>query len=281
MNQKLIIFKNKANKFWIKNKADILIYGGMGLATLGSAGLAFSTYRLGKIKQKEVDTGVKDETPKWKVVTPIAVSAVAIIGGDVSILLGNKDSKLVKAALATSLATTTATLENYRQTVAEEIGKDREEELYSGIGEVEVEEHIKTEKGRNKTVKTTKKVVMGDALYPYQVDFTKSPMYTGNADNDRQQLLKTMSYEQTLCNMSRGRMLSDTLHSLGFTNTKDFGIEALMAGWDDGDFIDFGLDNPRNEDFMTGKTNEVTLFFNCHPNVIIDVDRSTVKEIAY
>lgn len=138
------------------------------------------------------------------------------------------------------------------------------EELEKLFGEVEE----RTEEKRNETEKDS-----WNELSPYAKWFNEDCVcWTNDPEYNRMFLINQQNY----CNdmlRTRGHLyLNEVYDELGFSHTK----AGTRVGWvynkknPIGDnYVDFGLDNPRNQEFLNGYEKKVILDFNVD-GIIID-----------
>lgn len=171
--------------------------------------------------------------------------APSVILGGVSIgMLTGSHMQLTRRnnALTMTLAAVSKAFDEYRIRVAEEIGHERELELYRNIHDEPVEA------GSKKTVK----VIDGDEWSIHARIFdTKNPNWTPNSEFNRIFIEAQQNYANHLLK-SRGHvLLNDVYEQLGFDRTPDGAIVGWVYESETGDnFVDFGLfeaiNSPRN-----------------------------------
>ena len=130
------------------------------------------------------------------------------------------------------------------------------EELEKLFGDVEETEE-KRKSGRYKWEPTEFIVWFNEDCHAWSTDSNYNKMYLKQQQSYFNDVLRT-----------RGHLyLNEVLDSLGIPRTK----AGQMVGWvleNENSFVDFGLDDPRNQEFINGKTTDALLVFNV--DVIID-----------
>jgi len=193
-----------------------------------------------------------------KLYAPSVVLGVASIG-----LLTSSHVTLTRrnAGLTAAYATLQTAFESYRERVREQVGEEKEKDLYRGITEETIEED-----GKVKKVKT----VNPNGLSAYSKLFDESNRnYKPFIDHNRTFLLGVQNYMNHVLN-SRGHVfLNEVYEELGFPHTP----AGQVVGWKfdnprGGDnFIDFGLFEARNSDFSNGYERSIWLDFNVDGNM--------------
>lgn len=177
-----------------------------------------------------------------------SVSVAALTGSHVQLTRRN-------AGLSMAYAAVTKAYDEYRLRVREEIGEERELELYTGV----YTEEIIGEDGKKKTVS----LVKPGQSSPYAVFFdSNNPNWKHNQEYNRIFLQAQQSYANHLLN-SRGHVfLNEIYDNLGFDHT----VAGAVVGWvmGNGDnFIDFGIYDVSNADTIEfGENADLLLDFN-------------------
>lgn len=182
-----------------------------------------------------------------------AISIASLTGAHVQLARRN-------AALTAALAGLTKTYNEYRARVIEEIGAEREKDIYMDVRNEEFED----EKGKKKV----ERVVGPNGFSPYARMFDEANAnFLKNAEMNRIWL----QVQQQYCN--------DLLHSRGYIFLNEvydqIGMEKSKAGqivgWmldDDGDgYVDFGLHEAAAAGFTAGYEPRVILDFNVDGNI--------------
>lgn len=179
-----------------------------------------------------------------------SISIAALTGSHVALTRRN-------AALSAAYAAVTRAYDEYRSRVREEVGDEREKELYYNVEACEIESTEGLAPGFN--VKTGAGSPYARMFDPSCHDWQEAPEY------NRMFLLGKQRYLQNLL-QSRGHvMLNEAYEALGMPCTK----EGALVGWmyknprgGDG-YIDFGLFNQeRNIQFQVGGEPCVLIDFN-------------------
>lgn len=155
-------------------------------------------------------------------------------------------------------------LNGYRKRVQEEIGEDKEKDLFYGVKERLVEETITNKKGEEKIVK--KKVnELGEMYSPYARFFDETNPYF-KKDNGMNRMFLT--YQQSHANdMLRIRgylFLNEVYDLLGMEPSR----EGQLVGWIYGggdSYVDFGIFDPTHlgaRRFVNGLERSILLDFN-------------------
>lgn len=177
------------------------------------------------------------------------VSIGALTGSHVQLTRRN-------AALTATLAAVTKAYEEYRLRVAEELGKEKELELHRAVTEEKNAEGKKV------------KVVNPLGLSPYAAlfDETTTTCWEPSAELNRFFIECQERMANHRLNTKGYVLLNDVLHDLGLERT----TAGAVVGWvltKDGEtrgdgYIDFGLLEARNKDFVDGHEPSIWLDFN-------------------
>jgi len=188
-----------------------------------------------------------------KLYAPSVVLGVASIG-----LLTSSHVTLSRrnAGLTAAYATLQTAFENYRDRVREQVGEDKEKDLYLGVSEQSI-----TEDGKTKKVK----VVNANGMSAYSKLFDESnPNYKPWIDHNRVFIQGVQNYMNHRLN-SRGHVfLNEVYEELGFPHTP----AGCVVGWKldnprGGDnFVDFGMFEATNAEFVNGYERSIWLDFN-------------------
>lgn len=194
----------------------------------------------------------------------IALGALSIAG----ILTSNSIHRRRNVALAAAYTAVDTGFKQYRGRLIERFGEQLDKELRYNIQNVEVEEKIVDDKGKEKTVKKTVEVVDTTGFSDY------ARLYDdGNAgwDNDPEYTLMFLKHQQNYANdklRTQGHLfLNEVYDMLGIPRTK----AGQIVGWiydeknddHDGDnFVDFGIYTQANKNFLDGYEKVALLDFN-------------------
>lgn len=161
------------------------------------------------------------------------------------------------AALTATLAAVTKAYEEYRIRIQEEIGKEKEFEIYHGITDE------KGEDGKKLKVVNTG---TGYSMYAKIFDET-NPNWTKSVEHNRVFLDMHCRYMNHLLN-SRGHvLLNDVYDQLGFERTPAGCVVGWLLGGGGDDFVDFGLFEASASRFINGQERSVILDFNVDGNI--------------
>jgi len=170
-------FKNTVKK----NSPEILLVSGI---VEWAAGLFFAcrgTVKATEIKRKYV------ETKKEKIIKAIDIckeyvpAAICITAGTTSICASHGILKNRYTNLVGAYGALTATFMEYRDRVRDELGEEKEEELYYGTEKETVSVKITQEDGSQKTVRKKMDIRTRNGLSPYAQKF--DPVYALDTDN--------------------------------------------------------------------------------------------------
>ena len=194
----------------------------------------------------------------------IALGALSIAG----ILTSNSIHRRRNVALAAAYTAVDTGFKQYRGRLIERFGEQLDKELRYNIKNVEVEEKIVDDKGKEKTVKKTVEVVDTTGFSDY------ARLYDdGNAgwDNDPEYTLMFLKHQQNYANdklRTQGHLfLNEVYDMLGIPRSK----AGQIVGWiydeknnnHDGDnFVDFGIYTQANKNFLDGYEKVALLDFN-------------------
>lgn len=182
---------------------------------------------------------------------PVGVTAVSIAA------LTSSHTQLTRrnTALTAAYAGVHRAYDEYRTRVREELGEEKERDLYFGV----VEEKVKGADGKNELVK----VVDPNGLSVYarffdetSVNWTKEPelnrLFVQCQQNYFNQLLHARGYV----------FLNEVYEALGMEWTPEGQIVGWMINQDGDNFIDFGMFDARSSRFVNHAERSVLLDFN-------------------
>lgn len=178
--------------------------------------------------------------------------------GVVALLASNGILRRRNVALAAAFQAAEAGFRDYRDRVSEEIGEEREEQIYQGVREIE---EIDSETGAVTKRKTYDPVQV--SVYAKFFD-EYSPFWKKNAEYNLIFLHSKMAYFNDLLNARGHVFLNEVYRELGIEETQ----VGQVAGWtrNGGDgYIDFGmydLDSPEARAFVNGLERSIRLDFN-------------------
>lgn len=223
----------------------------------------------GEVAAKGIDYSIED-AQRDKVILTIKTAvglgklyAPAILAGAASIafILGSHHILSARnAALTAAYTTLSDAFKSYRSRVAEELGEEKEDELYKGF-RTKIEETV-NDKG--KTVKT-KQLVQEHPYSPYARCFDETNRYwRRNASDNKYFLAMQQSRANDKLKTDGHLFLNEVYDMLGFPHTR----EGAVCGWiyGEGDsFVSFGVwDALRQDarDFINCEERSIWLDFN-------------------
>lgn len=197
-----------------------------------------------------------------------------------SILTSNNILRKRNVALSAAYAALDKGFKEYRDRVVERFGEKVDHQLRHNIKEVEVEEVVTDEKGKEKTVKKIIEVVDGDTHSPYAKVFDESnPNWEKDAEHNLFFLKSVQSFMNDKLKANGHVFLNEVYRELGFDDTK----AGQVVGWiydpnnEIGDnYIDFGImdiytcsrsEAERKSAFINGYERNIILDFNVDGNI--------------
>lgn len=196
----------------------------------------------------------------------LAVVGVVAICGSYGILR-NRNLALVGAykALETSYNA-------YRERVREEVGEEKEQNLYLGLKEVSEKN---PETGKVEKFKTA-----GDPtkISPYARFFDRDNKNYDHASADANfAFLRTVQEYATLKLQSQGYLLlNDVYDRLGFERTSIGAVNGWVLDEHSDGYVDFGMYNTRNSAFINGDEKVLLVDFNVDGFILDQIDQITV-----
>lgn len=147
----------------------------------------------------------------------------------------------------------------YRDRIAEELGEEKELELYHGV-----REKIEEVEGKNGKLKQVKKKEVGQG-YPYsiyaRVFDENNTWFKKNPTMNRMFLQAQQAHANDLLKINGHIFLNDVYRMLGFPDTKEGAVVGWIEGYGDS-FIDFGIFDLNNSEFINGYERAIWLDFN-------------------
>lgn len=179
----------------------------------------------------------------------LGVASVGALTGS-HVQLTRRNSALTATAAAISKA-----YDEYRVRIQEELGEEKELDIYRGI----TEEETKDENGK----KVRQRYVDTNAFSVYARMFEESNMnWRNNNEMNRLFIQSQQNYANHLLHARGHVFLNEVYDSLGLERSK----AGQVVGWvleGDGDgYIDFGLFEARNSEFLNGHEPCIILDFN-------------------
>jgi hypothetical protein len=159
------------------------------------------------------------------------------------------------AALTAAFGLITKAFEEYRERVRGFVGDDKEVELYRGVHMEEVDVD-----GKKQMVP----IIDPEDAPTYAVCFDEgNPNYEKDAGFNRTFLHHMQNYMNDRLNSVGHVFLNEVYDALGFPHTSIGALVGWVRGSDDGDsFIDFGISEWANRDFIRGAERSCWLDFN-------------------
>lgn len=180
------------------------------------------------------------------------LSATAVVGSH-RILKGRN------VALVAAYKTLESAYSAYRERVVEEYGEEKDLDFHRGTHD----EEITDEKTGKKTKVKVKTLDSPEVMSAYARCFDE---YNNNFVPFADRNLFFLKAQQTYLNnllQSRGHvLLNDVYDKLGFDRTKAGAVVGWVIGNDGDNFIDFGIYEARNSQFVNGDERSIWLDFN-------------------
>ena len=197
-----------------------------------------------------------------------------------SILTSNNILRKRNVALSAAYAALDKGFKEYRDRVIERFGEKVDHQIRHNIKEVEVEEVVTDERGKEKTVKKIIEGVDGDTHSPYAKVFDESnPNWEKDAEHNMFFLKSVQSFMNDKLKANGHVFLNEVYRELGFDDTK----AGQVVGWiydpnnEIGDnYIDFGImdiytcsrsEAERKSAFINGYERNIILDFNVDGNI--------------
>lgn len=182
--------------------------------------------------------------------------SILIGGAGVALLTGSHVQMARRNnALTVTLAGVMKAYEEYRLRVAEEVGEERELELYRAIRNEKVED----EDGKKKVIKVTDP----DGWSPYAKIFDETSIYWKKNPELNRMFLECQQRYMNHQLHSRGHVfLNDVYDCLGFERTSAGSVVGWVRDGDGDGFIEFGLFEASSSRFINGFEKSIILDFN-------------------
>lgn len=226
-------------------------------------------------KAKQIDTVV---TYGQMVAGYVKLYAPAVVVGTVSILSILYSHRILSqrnASLAAGYAMLAESYKNYRERVAEKIGKGEENDIYHGAKTIKAEITEMTEDGKTKTKKVDKKVVNDLGFSPYARFFDEANSnWEPNAEYNLN-FLRMVESQMTNRLRANGHLfLNEVYDALGMERSEI----GQNIGWvydPDSDvsdnYVDFDIYNTNKQtkrDFVNGYENVIIIEPNCDGDIM-------------
>lgn len=304
-------FKAKINQ-----AAPYILFGGGVVSTIGALAAAIrATTKLGYIldeynaEKDDIEEIYEDERKEENLGEQMALSIRKKAERHNNIVCVGKVARLYAPAIAltglsigcytasvgilrgrylaaqTALTGLTEAFDAYRERVIEAEGEDKDREYLYGV---------KKEKKTIENPETGKKekvdVFTGEVTGPYTYKWEKHDPQTG-LGSTQWDASPTLGHATIVgrikvfqANLDSGKevRMSVLLDDLGFEDRRVNGYSEAIAGWRPGDVIKCGLEPTATMtedayDFVIGLSNEVTLTFNCRPDIFGITDRPQIE----
>lgn len=184
------------------------------------------------------------------------VSIAALSGSHVQLTKRN-------TALMAAYATVQAAFTEYRERIRQELGQEKELDLYHGAKPLEIE----GEDGKPRTVKT----LDPNKLSPYSRIFDEyTEKWQKDPDLNKIFLECTQSYLNEKLKIRGHVFLNEAYELLGFDHSRAGAVVGWVIGEGGDNYIDFGMYEAYNTPFVNGWERSVVLDFNVD-GVIFDL----------
>lgn len=190
-----------------------------------------------------------------KLVRLYAPSAV-VMGASIGALTGSHVvlTKRNNALTATVVALTKA-YDEYRERVREELGEERELDIYHGA----VIQAIEDEDGKTRKIK----VADPNKISPYARFFDEySPQWQKNPEMNRIFVQVQQNYANQLLQARGHVFLNEVYDMLGIPRSQQGAVVGWVIGDEGDNYIDFGIFDVQKSDFVNGWNRSVLLDFN-------------------
>lgn len=202
-----------------------------------------------------VQTGVKFV----KLYGPAVTLGVASIG---CMLAAHGIMKKRNVAILAAYNAVEKSFNDYRQRVVEEYGEQKDKEFKYGIKAQEIEKTVTDKNGNTKTVKETVNVLDPNKLSIYAREFnSSSPQWNEIPEYNLVFLKSQQNYANDLLHARGHVFLNEVYDMLGLPRSQAGQVVGWVLGEGDS-FIDFGIYELRNSDFVNGQGYSAILDFN-------------------
>lgn len=276
----------------VKKAPDLLIFGGIGAIAAGSYFVAKGAIKsvdiladesldmddLNEMEEGEerakAKLAVKKETA-WKLFKAYAPAIIFMTTGVGMILCGRGIMKKRYLALSSAYAALNETLDNYRSRVRNEVGDEKEYNLFHDIHEETVEYTDENGKKKKKNVKQ-----IGGSGHPLEFIFDEAnDHWKGYPGSNYYVLLNAASTANNKLYIKGYLTLAEVLEDLRMPVPS----WAFYTGWIKDDMnkhkITFGTE--ANYDLRDGKETNAILTMNCDPDFLVKVDEIEKCKYGY
>lgn len=175
------------------------------------------------------------------------VSIAALTGAHIQLTRRN-------ASLTAALATVSAAYDKYREYIREEFGEEKELEIYHNVRK----EAVENTDGSKEVVR------IGDTTHsPYARFFDEyNPNWKKDAEYNKMFVMTQQTYANHLLQARGHVFLNDVYDLFGFERSSAGAVVGwVLEGSGDG-YIDFGIYEAHNSDFVSGRERSIILDFN-------------------
>lgn len=234
-------------------------------------------YTLDTVKKDTAAVYIQTGIKLVKLYAPSVILGALSLG---SILTSNNILRKRNMALSAAYAALDKGFKEYRGRVIERFGEKVDHQILHNIKEVEVEEVVTDENGKEKKVKKTIEVIDGNQYSPYAKIFDEcNPNWEKSPEHNLFFLKSVQNFMNDKLRANGHVFLNDVYRELGFEDTK----AGQVVGWiydpdnETGDnYIDFGIydiyncshsEAERKSAFVNGYERSVILDFNVDGNI--------------
>ena len=211
-----------------------------------------------------------------KLYGPALIVGVASI---TCVLASNNILRKRSAALAAAYATIDNGFKEYRERVVDRFGEEIDKELKYNVKAKNFEETIVDDKGKEKKITKTVKVIDGLEEYSQYARFfdEASPYWEKNSEYNTMFLNAQQQYANDLLRANGHLFLNEVYDMLGIPRSKAGQIVGwTYGGGSEGDeYVDFGIydcNRMGSRDFVNGYERSILLDFNVDGNILDEPD---------
>lgn len=158
-------------------------------------------------------------------------------------------------ALTAAYSTLSKAYDDYRERVRTEVGQAKEIELYHGLRT----EQIVGEDGKKQDIVVADGKVLGSPYAQFFDEYNRH--WVKNSETNHYFLQSQQNYANHLLQTRGHVFLNEVYHDLGFDHTSAGAVVGWVRGEGD-NYIDFGLFDARNSNFINGWERSILLDFN-------------------
>lgn len=206
----------------------------------------------------------------------VYLPAVTTVGLGIACFAGSHNIQHQRiAGLAAAYKTVESGLKNYRDRVAEELGVDKEREMYFGAKKEKIEAVEVDEKtGKEKKIKKDEQVVTIDGSSEYARFFDETCSgWSKNQDYNMDRLKIVQSWCNDRLRLMGHMFLNEVYDELGIERTAAGNVVGWIDGGDGDNYIDFGItdylyNGSFGQDYVSGKASSILLDFNVDGTIL-------------